>query len=262
MTQPSSPFDPLATEYEHQFDGSLIGGLLRQAVWRRLEARFHAGDHLLEINCGTGRDAIWLAQRRVRVLATDSSPAMLEAARRNVREVGAASLVEVRCLSIEDIAGGAIAEVGPFDGLLSNFGGLNCVQDLAAVGAGLARQVRSGGYAVLCVMGPAVPWEWAWFLLRGKPATAFRRFRRAGVTWRGMTIKYPSIRTLRRAWSPGFHLERVAALGALLPPTYVEMWARKYPEFVRRLAGIERRIETAPLLPWLADHYLLEMERV
>ena len=54
---------------------------------------------------------------------------------------------------------------GPFDGALSNFGGLNCVDDLGV------RRLRPGlggaarGVALLCVMGPVVPWEWGWFLL-------------------------------------------------------------------------------------------------
>ncbi len=261
MKDASSPFDPLATQYEEEFDTSLIGGLLRRAVWRRLEPRFGAGDRVLEINCGIGRDAIWLAQRGVRVVATDQSSAMVDVARRNVEEAGAAAHVEVRHASIEDVARGALESREAFDGLLSNFGGLNCVLDLPAIGAGLAQQVRTGGCAVLCVMGPVVPWEWLWFLLHGKPRTAFRRFRRAGVTWRGITVRYPSIRTLGRAFAPGFRMACVTALGALLPPTYAEPWAQRHPKLIRYLAGIERRIEALPLVPWFGDHYVAELER-
>jgi len=114
---------------------------------------------------------------------------------------------------------------------------------------------------VLCVMGPLVPWEWAWFLGHGQPGKAFRRLTSDGVEWRGLRIRYPSIRVLRRALAPGFRVRRVAALGALLPPPYAESWAVRHPDLTDRLERWERRLETVPPLPWLADHYLLELER-
>ena len=111
---------------------------------------------------------------------------------------------------------------------------------------------------MLCVMGPVVPWEWVWFLGRGK---AFRRLTPGGVEWRGLRVRYPSIRALRRALSPSFRMRRVAALGALLPPPYAEGWAARHPGLIDRLDRWERRFETVPPLPWLADHYLMELER-
>ena len=157
-------------------------------------------------------------------------------------------------------AGGELP--GPFDGAFSNFGGLNCVADLAAVASSLAARLRPGAPVLLCVMGPLVPWEWVWFLGKGKPADAFRRLRPGGVPWRGLTVRYPSIRALRRAFAPAFRALRVSAVGALLPPTYWEVWTtRRHPRLLSALASWERRLETVPPLPWLADHYLLELER-
>jgi len=56
-------------------------------------------------------------------------------------------------------------------------------------------------------------------------------------------------------------MRRVAALGALLPPPYAEGWAARHPGLIDRLDRWERRFETVPPLPWLADHYLMELER-
>jgi SAM-dependent methyltransferase len=282
----------MAAGYDSGFTESQIGALMRQAVWRRLDARFHPGDRVLELNCGTGEDAIYLARRGVRVLATDIAPAMLDVARAKVARAGLADLVEVQQLAIEELAetGVRSQESGvrsqewnpdlqspnpqspitnyqlpmthPFDGALSNFGGLNCVADLPGVAAGLAGCLRPGAVALLCVMGPLVPWEWAWYLRRGQPAKAFRRLRRGGVAWRGLTIRYPSIGALRRAFAPWFRMRRASAVGALLPPSYAEGWAVRRPRLLGRLGHWERRFETWPPLPWLADHYLLELERV
>ncbi len=230
---------------------------MRRAVWRRLDHCFGAGDRVLELGCGTGEDAVYLARRGVRVVATDGSAAMVEVARQKVTDAGLEAMVDVRQAAIEDLVGSGEG----YDGALSNFGALNCVADLPAVARGLAAGLRPGATAVLCVMGPLVPWEWVWFLIRGRPREAFRRLR-AGVRWRGLEVRYPGIRTLRRAFEPAFRLRRVAAVGALLPPSYAESWAVRHPRTVARLDRWERRFETVPPLPWLADHYLAELERM
>ncbi|HLV80337.1 MAG TPA: methyltransferase domain-containing protein [Chthonomonadaceae bacterium] len=263
----SSPFQSLAGDYDRAFTDSLLGRRMRQAVWRRLEARFAPGDRILELNCGTGEDALYLAQRGVFVLATDAAPDMLRIAQAKIRRAGAKGKVRFHPMQIEALAGAAfpypedVPALG-FDGALSNFGGLNCVSGLDGVAAGLARCLRPGGVIVLCVMGPFCPWEWGWFLRQRQPGKAFRRLRPGGVSWRGLTVSYPTIRKVRRAFAPHFRLLRAAAIGALLPPPYTESWIAQHVRLLDILARWERRVESLPILPALADHYLLEFERV
>ncbi len=261
MTGSSFAFDVLATDYDDRFERSTLGTLMRQAVRRRLDACFAPGDRVLELNCGTGEDALYLARRGVRVLATDCSAAMVEIARRKVDNAGLAGTVETRQMAIEQLVADESLRHGPFDGALSNFGGLNCVTDLTGVARGLSGQLRHGARVVLCVMGPLVPWEWGWFLWRRQPRQAFRRLRPGGTPWRGMTIRYPSIRAVVRAFGADFRARRIGALGVFLPPTYAEGWAANHRRLVQRLNRWERRVETWPPLARLADHYVLELER-
>ena len=224
---------------------------MRQAVWRRLEVLWPAGSRIVELNCGTGVDAAWLGERGVAVVATDASEGMVDVARRRG--------VDARQMRAESTA--QLAPLGPFDGALSNFGGLNCVADLGAVVDGLAACVRPGGTVVLCIMGPVVPWEWLWFLGHRRPRTAFRRFAptsRGGAACRSGTrqsercaARLPRRSTVGRVW----------ALGAVIPPSYVESWARRHRPTVARLADVERRIERWPGVAHLADHYVLEVVR-
>ncbi|MGB2772026.1 MAG: methyltransferase domain-containing protein, partial [Anaerolineae bacterium] len=100
----AAAFDDSAATYDDAFTESTIGRLLRAAVWRRLDAQFRAGDRVLELNCGTGADAIHLAQRGVHVLATDVSEAMLAVTRRKVAQAGMEELVQVAKLDIADLA--------------------------------------------------------------------------------------------------------------------------------------------------------------
>jgi SAM-dependent methyltransferase len=211
------------------------------------------------MNCGTGEDALWLARRGVQVLATDVSPAMLRIAQNKVAASSDSANVRFHRLAWEELD--ALVE-GPFDGALSNFGGLNCVPDLKRSARALASKLRPGAVAILCIMGPCVPWEILWYLVRGDTARAFRRLGREGASWSGIRIQYPSITKARHAFSPEFRVLRVSAIGTLLPPPYTEKWIGRYPRLIEQINRLERRFERCWPLPRLADHYLMELERV
>src|SRR5690242_10854701 len=103
ITPSASPFDAMAADYDARFTQSRIGTLMRQAVWRRLDARFQPGDRILELNCGTGEDALHLAQRSIHVLATDLSATMVQAARAKAERAGLSDWIEARVMAIEEI---------------------------------------------------------------------------------------------------------------------------------------------------------------
>jgi SAM-dependent methyltransferase len=249
----------MASDYDKRFTATVIGALMRKAVWARCAVRFQPGDSVLEMNCGTGEDALWLAHRGVHVLATDVSPAMLEVARAKLSAMPAGPQIRFQLRAWEELAA---LEASPFDGVLSNFGGLNCVSDLRTAASALATKLRPGAVAILCVMGPLVPWEWAWFFAQAHPAKGLRRLRAAGSQWSGIKVHYPSISKTCEAFTPGFRMLRVSAVGALLPPPYTEKLLGRFPRILAGLDRAERRLESVWPLPWLADHYLLELERV
>ena len=267
MSGATAVFDTLAGGYDAGFTETALGRLCREAVWRQLEARFPPGSRVLELGCGTGEDAVHLARRGVGGLATDGAPAMVETARRKAQEQGVDGRMAFGTLTLESFAAdpspaaALLDEHGPFDGAFSNFGALNCVEELAPVARALAARLRPGAPAVLTLMGPVCPWEWLWFLAHGQPGRAFRRLRPGGARWRGFTVYYPGIGVVRRAFAPWFRPLRVSAVAALVPPPYAEAWARRHGRMVARLNGWERRLEGRFPLPWLADHYVLELER-
>ncbi len=257
-------FDGLAATYDEVFTDSLIGGAQRACVWREIDRRFQPGQRIVEINCGTGADALHLARRGVRVVACDASPAMIARARRRVAEAGLETWVEFQVLRTERLS--ELRPAAPFDGALSNFAGLNCLEDLAGVAADLARLVGPGGTAALCVFGRYCLWEMLWYLGRGQPSKAFRRLKRKGsIAHLGpsdaVRVRYPSVRRLKRLFAPHFRLSRWQGVGVVVPPTYMEPLAGRHPRAFQKAVGLERLIDRLPIARATADHLLLTFER-
>ncbi|MEZ4768408.1 MAG: methyltransferase domain-containing protein [Caldilineales bacterium] len=93
-TNGAHPFDAAAGSYDAEFTGTQLARWLRETVWSVLGETFAPGDRVLELGCGTGEDAVWLAQRGVHVTATDASTAMLDAAQRKAAAVGISDLID------------------------------------------------------------------------------------------------------------------------------------------------------------------------
>lgn len=255
-------FDALAATYDAEFTETPLGRRLRARVWACLERHFRPGQHILEVGCGTGEDAVWLAQRGLTVTASDVSAAMLAVAERKAARAGVAGRVITRRLALEALAGADFEQV--FDGLLSNFGALNCVAP-EVLARSLGRWVRPGGRAVLVVMGPCCLWEITWFLLHGHPRTAFRRLRPGGVMaevgGQKVHVFYPAPGRLARMLAPEFRLLRLWGLGVAFPTTDAASLVNRRPGLLDRLDRLEARLAGAFPFRLLGDHYVLELER-
>lgn len=260
-----APFDALAETYDRTFTDSAIGRAQRQAVWRELAQVFHPGDYVLEIGCGTGVDACYLAGRGVRVLACDSSSRMIAMTSRRVEASHQSTLVKPYLLPAEQIRN--LGNYETFHGVFSNFGVLNCVDDLPSLARSLGKLLKRGSTALVCLMGRYCAWEIAWYLAQGNARKAMRRFHRAGLTVAltdsaKVHVRYPSVRWLARTFSPEFRLRHVRGIGIAVPPSYLEPLASRHPSWLRVMARADELLEHCPGVRAAADHILLNFERV
>src|SRR5580704_11846294 len=212
-------FDRLACDYDEHFTNSLIGRAQRHAVWCKLATTFIRGQHILELNCGTGEDLIFMTKRGIVVTALDASEQMILRARfRCAREVPDAA-IKIACRPSEQLVGWQPDT--QFDGIFSNFSGLNCVSDLEAVARQLASRVPTGAPLLLCFSTRYCLWEMIWYFLRGDLHKAFRRCggkTRAVVGGMEVFVHYFSLRTLRRIFAPQFVLRSCTGVGFTVPP--------------------------------------------
>ncbi|HEY5328374.1 MAG TPA: class I SAM-dependent methyltransferase [Acidobacteriaceae bacterium] len=261
-TQAGLAFDALAENYDAQFTRSSIGRAQRDAVWRKAVEVFRGKLSILELNCGTGEDALFFAGQGHRITALDASRAMIDRAARRKEDEAPDAAVDFRLLPTEDL--GALPSTH-FDGVFSNFSGLNCVDDLAEVAMQLAHRTQTGAPALLCFSTRFCLWESAWHLLCGKWRKAVRRWSghsTAVLNGVNVSVHYPTIGDIAIAFSPHFTLRSASGIGIFVPPSYLESWMQRFPRALSTLAAADRIACHLPVLRTLGDHVLLHFVRI
>jgi ubiquinone/menaquinone biosynthesis C-methylase UbiE len=215
---------------------------IRSKVYRHLLAYNPPGTRLLEINAGTGADAVYLARQGLYVHATDIAPAMLSTISRKVEALGLQERVSVqRCsfTELERVSG------GPYEGMFSNLGGLNCTRHLRAVTRQLPAVLKPGAYVTWVVMPRICLWELS-AALRGDMKTAVRRLRPGGTIANVEGVTFPAYYyfpgEVRRAFGHNFQFIQLQGLSVFTPPVDHKGFATKWP----RMYGVFR---------WLEDHF-------
>lgn len=257
-------FDAVAARYDETFTSSKIGRAQRRSVWEELAKTFRPGDRTLEIGCGTGVDACFLAKRGVRVVACDSSSQMIAVATRRIQQGGLQEFVQPLVLRAEDICSLPPGEM--FDGAFSNFGVLNCMEDLERFANDLTSRMKPGATALLCWMGPCCLWEAVWYLSHGDLEKAFRRFKRNGIAAKiadraFVQVHYPSVTSLARTFAPAFRLKSIKGIGVAVPPSYLEPWAQRHPRLFQLCERADLLLGRCPGVRVLADHVLVRLQR-
>ena len=196
----------------------------------RADRQFEPGAQILELNCGTGEDALFLAQHEVSVVACDASEEMIKTARQRMQSEDPKAPIEFKLLPTEHLWKLHPGEL--FDGAFSNFSGLNCVADLHQTARDLAGLVTMGAPVLVCLSTRFCLSEMMWYLLHGQLRKAFRRFSGIATPEVGeFTVKvhYPTLRGLKKMFSSYFFLRSCTGIGVAVPPSYVEPVMRKYP---------------------------------
>ena len=165
-------FDTLAPTYDDDFTNSAIGTHLRNRVHNRLLELWQSGDHILELGCGTGEDAHFLGSYGIHVTATDTSTQMLEIAKEKTAHL---KHVQTQHLDLSQLPDDQFT--AQYDGVLSNFGALNCIADWNPLAEWLSSRVKSNGTLAFAIMSPYCIWETLWHGLHFDFKTATRRWR-------------------------------------------------------------------------------------
>jgi SAM-dependent methyltransferase len=245
-------FDSVAANYDGPRGNNDLIQHMRREMWRWLDESFPRRSKLLDLGCGTGLDAVRMAEQGHEVLATDWSPRMVERAHGRAADAGLSGRVHTAAIGAHELA--RIEGRSLFDGVYSNLGPLNCLPDLAPVSRECARLVKAGGRLVFTVIGRWCPWEIAYYARRAD-------WTRIGVRFaRGMTpVRMNGHTVWTRYWTPGgfyrsfareFALVHCRALCLFAPPPYMTGLRDRHPAWFERLElGPARRRLAAAAQP-------------
>lgn len=252
-------FDSIAAGYDS--DNPLLCRM-RETVWRILAAEMPREGRLLDLGCGPGMDAIHMARAGHTVVAVDWSPRMVAVTSEEAARAGVESRVIATAVGIHEVARWP---AGPFAGIYSDFGPLNCVPDLAAVARACAERLDPGGPLVICLMGRHVPWEWIHIGLRGGRERSAARRAPAGapvpLNDHQVWTTYYTPREVYRFFAPWFDLASYRGLGLFLPPPYLAPRFARWPRLRASLGALDDRLGALPLLRDAGDHFVITMHR-
>ncbi len=255
-------FDGVAGDYDGPAGNNRVIQRMREKMWQTLTGTFPAGSRLLDLGCGTGIDATYLADRGYSVMATDWSPAMVERTRARLTEHRLEKQASARVLGIHELDQ---LRGEQFDGIYSDLGPLNCAPDLAATARACAALLRPGGRIVASMIGRVCPWEVGYY-------AAHRDWRRAFLRWTADAVAVPleggtvwtRYYTPRRFYAPfaeTFTLTVYQGLRILSPPPYMVHIDQRLRAICAVGAWLDDRVGAFPGIRNAGDHFLIVMTR-
>jgi ubiquinone/menaquinone biosynthesis C-methylase UbiE len=255
----SSAFDSLARGYDETFDPNIVISRLRTDLYHTITNLVDPPAAILDINCGTGTDALYLSSRGYSTVGVDISEAMIaEAVKKSAVHPKAlfvhTSYDDMDCLPENE-----------FDLVLSNFGGLNCTRDLRTVGEHVARRLKAKGYFVVVLMPSFSLWETCAYAVRGQFKQAFRRLRRGGTLTqfndKEFTVYYFNPHKAAQQFAEHFLVREIYAWNIVTPPPHAWKVATSFPRLSSALEKLDAAIGHLPIFRSIGDHYVMVLEK-
>lgn len=261
----AAPFDHIASTYDSDFTQSVIGQMQRKQVWEYLEGITPelAGLEILELNCGTGEDAVLFSERGFNILATDISAEMLKATQVKAEQHSMQHRISSHYLDLDNVD--ELVFNKKFDLIFSNFGGLNCIrpESFKRLLSKLPSLLLPGGRFIGVIMPRMCVWESMYFLLKFRFKQAFRRLSKEGVMadLQGATVKtwYYSPKQLAYWAEEFFEPVAIKPVGIALPPSYLEKFFFRRKRWLSFLNKIETKMNKLRFLSNFADHYIIDL---
>ncbi|MGC4100706.1 class I SAM-dependent methyltransferase [Ferruginibacter sp.] len=259
----AAAFSKQAVIFDELYAGNTIVQYKRQRVRDHLLKLLQPESHILELNSGTGEDAIWLAQQGHFVHATDIARGMQEQLQQKVKLLHLQQNVTNELLSFTQLE--QLQQQKKYDHIFSNFAGLNCTGELNKVLQSFAPLLKPGGTVTLVVLPKFCLWEFL-LLFKGKFKTAFRRlFSSRGVTahveGEYFTCWYYAPSYIIKNMRKDFKLLALEGLCTVVPPSYIEGFAEKHSKLYNSLKIKEGKWKTKWPWKYIGDYYIISLQK-
>jgi ubiquinone/menaquinone biosynthesis C-methylase UbiE len=252
-------FSRTAEKYDQFADDHPHLTRMRNKVYAHLTHFLQPGARILELNAGTGTDAVHLAQQGFHVHATDIAPGMLGRLTEKIERLGLHDRLTFQQCSFTDLAS---VTGGPFDAVFSDLGGLNCVADLSPVIAQLPAILRPGGTVTWVLMPRICLWELA-LVFTGQFRLATRRLAHAGtrahLEGQYFQVYYFDPASIISKFASAYQLLALEGLSVITPTAESKNLARRFPRLYAALSWLDDRLSPLPPFSTWGDFYMLSM---
>jgi ubiquinone/menaquinone biosynthesis C-methylase UbiE len=256
-------FDKQSKVFDKIYSANTIIQYKRKRVRDHVEKIMNQKSNILELNAGTGEDAIYFAQRGHHVYATDISEGMLKRLEEKVKNKKLEKNISLEICSFTKL--NELKNRQPFDLIFSNFAGLNCTNELDKVLQSLSPLLKPGGVITLVILPKFCIWE-TLLLFKGKFKTAFRRFfsskgTKAHIEGEYFRCWYYNPSFVIKRLKKDFDLLKLEGLCTFVPPSYIENFAERYPGAFKFLRNIEEKWKAK--WPWrsIGDYYIISFRK-
>ena len=264
----AAPFDHITLVQDSVFSRSAIGQLQRKHVWGYIEKIIPELDGLemLELNAGKGEDALMFSDRGFNLVATDVSAETYKLTEEKAERYSMRSKITQQYLDLDTMD--EVLFDRKFDLIFSNFGGLNCInpEGLSKMFAKIPSLLKPGGRFVAIVMHRFCLWESLYYGVKCRFRKAFRR-------WTSREVLSDDYGTTLRTWyyipsqvkklaKPHFKIVNIKPVGLALPPVCLDSFFFRKKKLLIGLYKLEKKLNGSGLGAGMADHFLIDLERL
>jgi len=256
-------FSRQAKVFDQLYGADEIIHYKRRRVWQHIEKLLQPRSHILELNAGTGDDAIHFAEQGHLVHATDISEMMQEQLKQKVNSRNLNDCISTEICSFTELE--HLKKKGPYDHIFSNFAGLNCTDRLDKVLSSFSGLLKPGGNLTMVILPKFCLWEFL-LLFKGRFKTAFRRFsgkKGTAAHIEGIHFRcwYYNPAFVKKALKGSFDVTALEGLCTWVPPSYFQDFANKHSGLFRYLVKKENKLKSR--WPWRAvgDYYIISLKK-
>lgn len=250
-------YDSIADNYDKQLEKGLLEKIMRNKFHNKLLNDFKPGDNILEISCGTGTDAVYLAKHGIYITATDISGRMIEVTNSKVKKENLFEYVKTITIDTEKII---LNSEEKYDGIYSNFDGLNYIDNLNAFVKTISNAFKPGSIAVFTVLNKKCLWEFIYYFLKFHPFKAFNNLREREKNYiNKMTLYTPG--KFANFFKKDFKIKSITGFGFLIPPDGLTGIQMKFRWLFEKLEKFDVFISSIFPFRNFCDHYIVELEK-
>ena len=252
-------FSSIYEEYEHLSKSNFIDIARRNLIRKEVELFLKPTRKILEINSGSGIDAVYFAQKGHPVLATDIATGAETHILKKIELLKLDNLKFQKC-SFTDLN---TIKNQKFDYIFSNYGGLNCTDNLQLVFEQFEELLNPNGYVTLVIMPPYYPIEMLTFLKGNKKA--FRRWNKKGTV---ANVENEAVQTfcytpnqVKKAFSAKFRHVKTTNIGTFCPSSHYQSLV-KYENTISKLMQFDEWInKLSCMIKGVGDYYIITFQK-